>query len=72
MAIPLKAKRLTLELSEETREMLEKLAKENGKSMTDIVREAIALRNFAEEQKKEGKSLAIVSGDKIDTKILLT
>lgn len=66
------SRRLTLEFSEETYGMLQRLAKENHKSMTDIVREALALRNFAEEQKKQGKSLAVVDGDKLETKIILT
>ncbi|MCH8061347.1 MAG: hypothetical protein IH861_02460 [Chloroflexi bacterium] len=67
-----KAHRMTLELNEETYQKLLKLAKKNGKSMTDVVREGIALRNFADEEKDKGKSLAIVDGDVIETKILLT
>jgi hypothetical protein len=66
-----KPKRLTLELSEETYEKLAKLAKDNHKSMTDIIREGLALRSFAEEQSHQGKQLAVVDGDKIDTKIVL-
>lgn len=66
-----KPRRLTLELSEESYEMLTNLAKENHKSMTDIVREGLALRNFAQEQHRQGKELAVVEGDKIDTKIVL-
>ena len=67
-----KAHRMTLELNEETYQKLLKLAKKNGKSMTDVVREGIALRYFADEEKDKGKSLAIVDGDVIETKILLT
>ena len=66
-----KPKRLTLELSEETYEKLAKLAKDNHKSMTDIIREGLALRSFAEEQSHQGNQLAVVDGDKIDTKIVL-
>ena len=67
-----KTHRMTLELNEETYQKLLKLAKKNGKSMTDVVREGISLRNFADEEKDKGKSLAIVDGDVIDTKILLS
>jgi hypothetical protein len=62
---------MTIEFGEETYQMLAKLAEANHTSMTEIVREGLALRKFAEEQKKAGKSLAVVDGDVIETKILL-
>ena len=67
-----RSRRITLELSEETYQALAKLARENSKTMTEVVREGLALRSFAEEQKREGKQLAVIVGDKIDTKIVLT
>lgn len=66
-----KSRRMTIEFGEETYQMLAKLAEANHTSMTEIVREGLALRKFAEEQKKAGKSLAVVDGDVIETKILL-
>ena len=70
MAAP-KTRRLTLEFTDELYQTLAQLAKDNHKSMKDIVREGLALRTFAEEQKKQGKGLAVTDGDKIETKIVL-
>ena len=63
-------KRLNLELSEETYKVINDLAEKQGVSMTEIIREGIALRDFAQEQKDLGLQLAVVDGDEIKARII--
>ena len=59
-------KLLTLELGKGTYKMLKEIAKAHDKTIIDIIREGIALRKLADDLEKEGKALAVVSGDNIE------
>lgn len=66
-------KRLNINLPEPAYEELEILAKESGRTLTEIVRESLRLRVIAHDERKAGNRLAIVDRhNKIVKEILLT
>ena len=64
-------KRLNLDLSPEAYDMLQKLAEESGKNMTDVVRTGISLYNIAQEEKQKGRSLGVVKDDQVVKELVL-
>jgi len=52
-----KSSRLTVNLSEELVESLREMATRSGTTMTDVLKRAIAVQKFLEEQQDEGKKL---------------
>jgi len=67
-----KRKRLNLDLTPEAYELLERLAKDSGKNMTDVLRTGLALYGIAQDEAKKGRSLGIVKDDKVIKEILTT
>ena len=67
-------KRLNLELNPDAYELLQKLADESGKNMTDVLRTGLALYGIAHEEAEKGRELAIVDKDneKVVKSILMT
>jgi len=63
-------KRLNLELSEETYNKILALADKNDTTMTDIIRQGVVLRNFAEETKDDNKELAVIKDGQIEAKLI--
>src|SRR4051812_46567530 len=55
--MPNKSSRLTVNLSEELVESLREMAARSGTTMTDVLKRAIAVQQFLEEQQDEGKKL---------------
>ncbi|HHP7245829.1 MAG TPA: hypothetical protein ACFE0H_14210 [Elainellaceae cyanobacterium] len=66
-----KKKRLNLDLSPESYDLLQKLADEAGKNMADVLRTGLAIYGIAQEEKQKGRSLAIAKDDKIVKEILI-
>lgn len=65
-------KRLNLDLTPETYELLQQLSEESGKSMAEILRTGLALYGVAQEEKKKGNNIAVVDGsDQIKKQFLL-
>lgn len=64
-------KRLNLDLSPEAYDMLQKLAEDSGKNMTDVVRTGISLYNIAQEEKQKGRSLGVVKDDQVVKELVL-
>jgi hypothetical protein len=60
-----KRKRLNLDLSNADYEILQKISDESDKNMSEILRTALAIYNVAQEEKKQGRDLAIVEKDQI-------
>ena len=56
--------RLTLDLSNEIDERLTAIADTNHISKAEVMRKAFALLAVADEEKKKGRSLGIISEDK--------
>lgn len=67
----LERKRLNLDLSPDAYELLQKLAKESGKNMADILRTGLALYGLAQEEKSKGNGLAIIKDEDIKKEILI-
>jgi hypothetical protein len=67
-----KKKRLNLELSPDSYEMLQKLSDSSGKNMADVLRTGLALYGIAEQAKDEGRALGVVEGDKVVKEIVTT
>jgi len=65
-------KRLNLDLTVEAYTLLQKIADESGKNMADILRTGLALYGIAQQEGKQGRSLAIVEGDEVKKEIVLT
>jgi len=63
-------KRLNLELSEETYNKISALAVKNGTTMTDIIKQGVVLRSFAEETKDDNKELAVINNDQIEARLI--
>ena len=57
---PKTKKRLNLDLTPEAYELLQKLADDSGKNMAEILRTGLALYGIAQEEKKKGRSLAVI------------
>lgn len=55
--------RLSLDLSPELNQTLERLAASNGGSKSEILRKAVALMEVAVEAKREGKKFGIAEKD---------
>ncbi len=66
-----KKKRLNLDLSPESYEMLQKLAEETGKNMAEVLRTRLALYNIAQDEKKKGRSLGVVKDDQVVKELVL-
>jgi hypothetical protein len=64
-------KRLNLDLSEEAYGLLQTLAEESDKNMSEILRTGLSLYEVARKAQKEGRSLGVVSGSKVEREILL-
>jgi Ribbon-helix-helix protein, copG family len=67
-----KKKRLNLELSPEAYDLLQKLAEDSGKNMTEVVRTGLALYGIAQEESKKGRSLGVVENDRVVKEIITT
>jgi hypothetical protein len=66
-----KRKRLNLDLAPAAYELLQTLAADSGRSMTDVLRTGLALVGIAQEEMKKGRSLGIIDGDKVVKEIVL-
>ncbi len=64
-------KRLNLDLSPEAYEMLQKLAEESGKNMTEVLRTGLALYGIAQDEKQKGRSLGVVKDDQVVKELVL-
>ena len=67
-----KKKRLNLELSSESYELLQRLAEDSGKNMTEVLRTGLALYGIAQEESRKGRSLGVVENDKVVKEIVTT
>ena len=65
-------KRLNLDLTPEAYALLQKLAEESGKNMADVLRTGLLLYGISQEEAKNGRSLAVVEGEKVITRIVTT
>ena len=65
--------KLTLELSDRVNSMLEELAAKEGTTKVDVVRKAIALFKYVDQEvvEKHDRELAIVQNDKVLKEIVL-
>lgn len=70
--VVVKRKRLNLDLTPEAYDLLQRLAEESGKNMAEILRTGLALYGIAQDEKKKGRSLAIVQDDRIVKEIVTT
>jgi predicted transcriptional regulator len=61
--------RLSVNINDETADALKELAKDRGTSVTDIVRRAVAIYKFVEDETGSGKSLQLVDDDDRVTKV---
>lgn len=64
-------KRLNLDLSPESYEMLQKLAEESGKNMAHVLRTGLALYGIAQDEKQKGRSLGVVKDDQVVKELVL-
>jgi hypothetical protein len=64
-------KRLNLDLSPATYELLQKLADDSGRDMADILRTGLALYGIANEAKAKGQSIGIIEGQKVLKNIVI-
>lgn len=64
-------KRLNLDLTEETYDLLQKISDESGKSMSEVLRTALALFGIAREECSNGRELGVIQGDKVIKEILI-
>jgi hypothetical protein len=67
-----KRKRLNLDLTPEAYELLQRLAEESGKNMAEVLRTGLALYGIAQDEKKKGRSLAVVQDEKVVKEIVTT
>jgi hypothetical protein len=67
-----KRKRLNLDLTPEAYDLLQRLAEESGKNMAEVLRTGLALYGIAQDEKKKGRSLAIVQDDQVVKEIVTT
>lgn len=65
-------KRLNLDLTPEAYELLQRLAKESGKNMADVLRTGLALYGIAQEESQKGRNLAVVEDDRVVKQIVTT
>ncbi|PZU99366.1 MAG: hypothetical protein DCE90_02310 [Pseudanabaena sp.] len=64
-------KRLNLDLSLEAYELLQRLAEESGKNMTEVLRTGLALYGIAQDEKQKGRSLGVVKDDQVVKELVL-
>jgi hypothetical protein len=62
--------RLSLDLTPEMYEVVNKLAIDAGTNKSDVLRRAIGLYKVSKEGEKEGKFTALVKEGKIDTRLV--
>jgi hypothetical protein len=62
-------KRLNLDLTPDAYKLLQKLSKETGKNMTEVLRTGLALYGIAQEESRNGNTLAVTKGETIVTRI---
>ena len=60
-----KKSRMTLDLTSETKRIIEELAVSKHGNQSAVLREAILLYKYATDAKKEGKTLALIEGDRV-------
>ena len=71
MAMQTEKVRLNLQVSSELNNALEEMANSSGSTKTDIIRQALALMEFAHNAKRKGKYLGLVSDpEKLDTVVV--
>lgn len=58
-------KRLNLDLTPESYELLQRLADESGVNMSDVLRTGLALYKLAQEERHKGRSLGVMEGDTV-------
>lgn len=64
-------KRLNLDLTPEAYTLLQRLADESGKSMTEVLRSGLALYGIAQDESHKGRSMAVIDdGEKIVKQII--
>ncbi|ADX75271.1 Ribbon-helix-helix protein, copG family (plasmid) [Pseudarthrobacter phenanthrenivorans Sphe3] len=63
--------RLNINLTKESAAALKKLAEEQGISVTEAVRRAIAVLNFVQEERKEGRKIQTMEPDGKDRRELV-
>jgi hypothetical protein len=64
-------KRLNLDLTPDAYELLQKIADESGKTMSEVLRTGLALYGIAREEQENGRELGVVDGDKVIKEILI-
>jgi len=69
--VSIKRKRLNLDLTPAAYKLLQDLASESGRSMTDILRIGLALVGIAQEEATRGRSLGVIEGEKVIKEIVL-
>lgn len=65
-------KRLNLELTSAAYETLQDIADESGKTLADVLRTGLALYGIAQDEKKKGRGIGVIEGEKVVKEILLT
>jgi hypothetical protein len=68
----IKRKRLNLDLTPEAYSLLQSLAEESGKNMSEVLRTGLALYGIVQEESKQNRSLGIVQGDRVIKQIVTT
>jgi predicted transcriptional regulator len=63
---------LNLNLSPYEYDRLQRLAEESGRNMEEVLRTALTLYHMANAESKKGRSLAVISGEKVVKEILIT
>jgi hypothetical protein len=58
-----------LDLTPDAYKLLQKLSKETGKNMTEVLRTGLALYGIAQEESRNGNTLAVTKGETIVTRI---
>jgi hypothetical protein len=64
-------KRLNLDLTPEAYELLQKLADESGKTMSEVLRTGLSLYGIARDEQTNGRELGVIQGDKVIKEILI-
>ena len=63
--------RLSVNISDETARALRELAERNETSVTDIIRRAVSVFKFVEDEVDDGKTLQLVDRDEVVTLALV-
>jgi hypothetical protein len=67
-----KRKRLNLDLAMPAFQLLEKLSRNTGKNMADVLRTGLALYGIAYEAHSRGQSIGVIEKDKVVKEIVIT